>query len=177
MASEQLAHVANGDDPIELRKAKLDHARAEAIKRVTFAQCTEEYVAAKSNEWSNDKHRTSGGQSLVTRAFPVIGNLPVGAIDLPHILRVLEPIWLTKTETASRIRGRIERVLAWATVRKYRQGDNPARWGGHLAELFPKKTKVVKVEHHEGLTPICPPSWPSYVTTRASSPAPLSSRS
>ena len=101
--------------------------------------------------WKNAKHKAQWDATLETYAFPIMGNLPVDAIELPHVLKVLEPIWTTKTETASRLRGRIERILAWATVRKYRKGENPARWTGHLDEMLPAKQKISKARHHPAL--------------------------
>ena len=96
-------------------------------------------------------HRLQWRGSLESYVYPVLGNLPVDAIELPHILKVLEPIWLAKVETAGRVRGRIERVLSWCTIRGYRKGDNPARWRGHLDKLLPARAKVRKVEHHAAL--------------------------
>jgi integrase len=90
-------------------------------------------------------------QHLATYAFPIFGDLPVQAIDLGFVMKVIEPIWATKTETASRLRGRVESILDWAATRGYRKGDNPARWRGHLENLLPKRTKVRRVEHHAAL--------------------------
>jgi integrase len=143
--------VADGLDPIELRKTKRDGAAAKDAKRVTFKEAAERYIKSHEKAWKNPKHRQQWSNTLETYAYPVMGRLPVDAIELPHILRVLEPIWYTKTETASRLRGRVERILAWAIVREYRWGDNPARWSGHLSETLPSKHSIAKAKHHAAL--------------------------
>jgi integrase len=143
-AREFRQQVADGVDPIEARKARRDAARAKEASRVTFEACAEKYIAAHQSEWRDKKHLEQWQSSLATYAFPVLGKMPVDTIDLPHVLRVLEPIWTTKAVTAKRLRGRIERVLAWATVRKYRKGENPARWGGHLEEMLHAKPHEAK---------------------------------
>jgi integrase len=119
---------------------------------MTFRQCAEACIASHEDGWSNPKHRTQWTQSLEDYAYPVLGDLAVDDITTGHVIKTLEPIWKEIPETASRIRGRIERVLAWAAVRGFRSGDNnPARWRGHLAELFPKKGKMRTVEHFAAL--------------------------
>ncbi|MGH8040594.1 MAG: tyrosine-type recombinase/integrase, partial [Rudaea sp.] len=107
--------------------------------------------AAHKSGWKNEKHAAQWTSTLDTYAYPVIGKLPVAAIDTVLVMKVLEPIWTTKTETATRVRGRMESVLDWATVRGYRDGENPARWKGHLDHLLPKRSKVKKVQHHPAL--------------------------
>ncbi len=143
--------VAEGRDPIETRKLELAKAQLEAAKAASFADCAKAYVKAHEAGWKNEKHGKQWTSTLETYAFPAIGHLPVAAIDTGLVLKVVEPIWQTKTETASRLRGRIESVLDWATVRGYRQGDNPARWKGHLEHQLPARNKVRKVEHHAAL--------------------------
>jgi integrase len=118
---------------------------------MTFQQCAEAYVTAHRAGWRNPKHVKQWSNTLATYAGPVIGKLPVDAIDHGLIMRVLQPIWTEKPETASRLRGRIEQVLGWATINGYRSGDNPARWRGHLQHLLPAKTKVRQVKHHAAL--------------------------
>ena len=108
-------------------------AKIEAAKLTSFAQCVEEYLETHESAWKNRKHRDQWRSTLATYAHPIIGKLPVAAVDTALVLKVLRPIWNKKPETASRLRGRIERILAWATVSEYRQGENPARWRGHLA--------------------------------------------
>ena len=118
---------------------------------MTFSQAATAYIAVMESEWSNDKHASQWRNTLSSYAFPVIGNIYVREIDHSHVMRVLEPIWLTKTETAKRLRGRIENVLDWARVRGYRTGENPARWRGHLDMLLPTPGKVQKTKHHPAL--------------------------
>lgn len=140
--------IVQGIDPVEQRKQARALLMAEKATAKTFSQCAEAFIEAKGDEWDNPKHRQQWTNTLKTYAEPHIGQLLVRDITLAHILEVLQPIWKTKTETATRVRGRIEAVLDWATVRGYRQGDNPARWKGHLEQLLPKPSKVSKVEHH-----------------------------
>lgn len=140
--------VEQGVDPIEERRqARSALAAARAATR-TFEDCVTGFMKAKESEWRNPKHRQQWQNTLDTYAGPVMGSLLVGDIELAHVLKVLEPIWKDKTETATRVRGRIEQVLDWATVRGYRKGDNPARWKGHLDQLLAKPRKITQVEHH-----------------------------
>ena len=122
-----------------------------AAATITFRDCAERYIEAHAKGWRNGKHRQQWRNTLETYAYPVIGDLPVAAIDTGLVMQIIEPIWTTKTETASRLRGRIESVLDWATARGYRTGDNPARWRGHLDKLLPTRSKVAPVKHHEAL--------------------------
>jgi integrase len=138
-------------DPIDRRQATRSAMVAAREIALTFEQCATAYIAIKENEWKNAKHGDQWRNTLATYAFPIIGSLLVAHIDQTHILRILEPIWTTKTETASRLRGRIENVLDYATVRGYRKGDNPARWRGHLDKLLATPAKVSKIEHHAAL--------------------------
>jgi integrase len=137
-----------GIDPIDQRQARRATARAQVRRVMTFRQCAEAYIAAHQDSWKNPKHRTQWPNSLAAYVYPVFGDMPVDAVDLDLVVKALEPIWKTKTETASRVRGRIEAVLDWAAVRKFRQGDNPARWRGHLQKLFARKKEGV---HHAAL--------------------------
>jgi integrase len=142
---------ALGQDPVAVRESERQQKAAEAAKSVTFRYCAEAYIAARKAAWKNKKHADQWTATLETYAYPVMGGLPVQAIDVALVHKVLAPIWETKTETASRVRGRIESILDWAKVRGFRQGDNPARWKGHLENLFPKRSKVQRVEHHPAL--------------------------
>lgn len=121
----------------------------------TFKECAEQYIEAHRPRWSNPKHEAQWAATLNTYAYPVIGDQPVAKISnsagTDLVMKVLEPIWHEKTETASRVRGRIESILDWAKVRGYRDGDNPARWRGHLDKLLPPKSKVAPVKHHAAL--------------------------
>jgi hypothetical protein len=142
------AKIKSGVDPIEESrslKSALAAARASAL---TFEQCALAYIAAKEPEWKNAKHGDQWRNTLTTYVYPAIGKLLVRDVGQEHVMQVIEPLWKTKTETATRIRGRIESILDWATVRKYRSGDNPARWKGHLDVLLPSPNKIAKVEHH-----------------------------
>jgi integrase len=143
--------LALGKDPIDERDARRAAERAEAAKLVTFRSAAEKYIAARASGWKNAKHQQQWRNTLKTYAYPVIGNLSVQAIDISHVVKVFEPIWTKKPETASRLRGRIESILDWCTVRKYRQGENPARWRGHLSHILPARSKVRQVQHHAAL--------------------------
>ncbi len=140
-----------GIDPIEARRATRTRERLGAAKMVTFKQCAESYIKAHRAGWRNTKHAAQWEATLATYAEPIIGALPVQAIDTALVLRVLEPIWETKPETAGRLRGRIEVILDRAKVLKQREGENPARWRGHLDKLLPRRSKVRAVEHHAAL--------------------------
>lgn len=140
-----------GADPLEAREAEKAKAEAEEARGMTFTECAEAYIAAHEATWRNPKHRQQWRNTLKTYAEPVFGELAVASVDLAMVMRVLEPIWSEKPETASRLRGRIEQVIDWAAVRGYRQGENPARWRGHLDKLLPARGKVRKVEHHAAL--------------------------
>jgi integrase len=141
----------DGIDPIEARSTQRDQKKLEAAKAMTFDACAAAYIDAHKTGWQNAKHREQWRSTLNTYASPVFGSLPVQAIDVGLLMKALEPIWQTKPETASRLRGRIEAVLDWATVRGYRKGENPARWRGHLDKLLPAPSKVRRVEHHAAL--------------------------
>lgn len=140
--------IFGGVDPIRARKEARSAVAAASARARTFDQCVQAYLKAKSSEWKNAKHRAQWSSTLDLYASPVLGKMLVTDIDLSHVLTVLEPVWTTKTETASRLRGRIETVLDWATVRKYRTGENPARWRGHLDQLLARPRKIKKVKHH-----------------------------
>ena len=142
---------AEGIDPIDARKTVRDQARLDSAKAITFKKASAEYIGAHRAGWRNAKHAAQWSATLATYAEPIIGDLSVQAIDTGLVLKVLEPIWTAKPETASRLRGRMESVLDWAKVRGYRQGENPARWRGHLDKLLPARSKVRRVEHHPAL--------------------------
>lgn len=143
--------LADGVDPIDAKRDAQQQARMEASSRRTFASCAAAYVKAHEAGWKNAKHAAQWTATLETYAFPVLGEMLVCDVETAHVLRLLEPVWRTKAETASRLRGRIENILDWATVQKYRSGDNPARWRGHLDKLLPARSKVQKVQHHPAL--------------------------
>jgi integrase len=141
----------DGIDPIDARRAERARQRLEAAKAITFRQCAEAYINAHRAGWRNGKHAGQWGATLSNYAYPIIGGLPVQAVDTALVLKVLEPIWATKPETASRLRGRLENVLDFAKVRDYRSDENPARWRGHLGKLLPARSKVRQVQHHSAL--------------------------
>ena len=148
-ANKRLAR--DGGDPLaEKRKAR---------DVLTFGQAVDRYLEHKLSEFRNDKHRKQWRSTLDTYAAPVLGARPVAEIETRDVLRVLQPIWSDKTETASRLRGRIEAVLSWATVAGHRAGDNPARWGGNLSELLAKPGKVAKATNHAALSLADAPRW------------------
>ncbi|WP_386684569.1 tyrosine-type recombinase/integrase [Loktanella sp. R86503] len=119
---------------------------------MTFSAATSRFLTStRAQEFKNEKHAGQWWSTLKTYAFPVIGETPVDQVDRNHILQILEPIWQTKTETATRLRGRIENILAWATVSGYRAGDNPATWKGNLQQLLPTPSKISKTTHHGAL--------------------------
>ena len=153
-ARKKRQQILDGIDPFtakqQLRREELDRLAAEK-QATTFRQCAEQCIADHEDGWKNPKHRAQWRATLKTYAYPVLGDLAVDDVVTGHVIKVLEPIWKEKPETANRVRGRIERVLGWATVRGYRSGDNPARWRGHLAELFPAKGKLGKVKHLSAL--------------------------
>jgi integrase len=147
--------LASGIDPIDHRdaerQAELQAAALEAALAIPFKECAEQYIAGHKKSWSNPKHRQQWENTLKTYAYPVIGDLAARYVTTSHIVSILEPIWESKTETASRLRGRIESVLDWTKVRGYREGENPARWRGHLDQILPKPSKVQAVRHHPAL--------------------------
>jgi integrase len=150
-ARDARAAIRDGIDPIEAGR----QARRSLIEKVqtgmSFRQAAEAFVSAHSSSWKNEKHRDQWTSTLRVYAYPVLADVDVSGIELAHILRVLEPIWLTKTETAKRVRGRLERVLDWAAARDLRSGPNPARWRGHLDKLLANPSKVRRVMHHRAL--------------------------
>jgi integrase len=155
--ARQRAHAAqrrlklDGIDPVLDRREKKAERALAAAKAMSFEDAAKAFHAQHEAKWKNAKHSAQFLSTLRAYVFPTFGRLPVGAIDTGLVLQALEPIWQTKTETASRVRGRIESVLDWASVRGYRSGDNPARWKGHLEEVLPARGQIAKVEHHPAL--------------------------
>jgi integrase len=140
-----------GIDPIDARRSARIAAALDLAKSLTFTDCAEQYIGAHRAGWRNAKHAAQWRTTVATYAEPVIGALSVQTIDTALVMKILEPLWSTKPETAARLRGRIEAVLDWATARGYRQGENPARWRGHLDKLLPARSKMRKVKHHAAL--------------------------
>lgn len=150
-ARQARQQVEQGIDPIEARRGLRSALKANTAAARTFRECSVAYIDAMAPEWRNPKHLQQWTNTLAQYADPVIGEMLVRDVQLAHVMRIIEPIWRTKTETAKRLRGRLEAVLDWATVRGYRTGDNPARWRGHLDKLLPAPNKVAKREHHEAV--------------------------
>lgn len=150
-AAEARKLKAMGTDPINARVSIRTQERLMEAKSVTFRYCADNFIKDRKGGWKNAKHAAQWEATLSTHAMPILGHLPVQSIDVGMIHKVLQPIWSKKTETASRVRGRIEAILDWAAVRDFRTGENPARWKGHLENLFPARSKVQKVEHHSAL--------------------------
>jgi integrase len=141
----------DGIDPLVAKRAARSQALIEAAKGITFDAACAAFIAANEAGWRNAKHRWQWSRSLEMYASPIIGRLPVAAIDTGLLMQVIEPIWSEMPETASRLRGRIERVLDWAKARGYRSGDNPARWKGGIQLMLPAPTKVRRVEHYAAM--------------------------
>jgi hypothetical protein len=151
LASKYRQLRRQGIDPIETRQKAKAEAALNIAKTITFAKCAQDYIKAHQAGWRNAKHVQQWENTLAAYAEPVFGSLSVQAIDTALVLKAIEPIWATKPEMASRVRGRIESILDWAKARGYREGENPARWRGHLNHLLPARSKVRKVLHHAAL--------------------------
>jgi integrase len=143
--------LLDGRDPIEARTAKRARQRLEAMRELKFKDFAAQHHAAQQAGWQSEKHRHDWMFSIETYAYPVLGELPVASIDTALVMKCLEPIWRVKPQTAKRVRARVESVLNFATVSGFRQGDNPARWRGHLDNLLPAPGKVRKVRHYAAL--------------------------
>lgn len=154
-AGNLAALVRSGVDPIDDRRQKtvkaLEVAKQALAKEQTFEMVATEYIASHRASWKNSKHADQWTNTLQTFAYPIIGKLPVGEVSTENVLSILKPIWTTKTETATRVRSRIELVLSYAKAMKLRTGENPAVWRGHLDALLPKPTKLKNVRHHPAL--------------------------
>jgi hypothetical protein len=153
-ARELHAVVREGRDPLterEAEKAKRDADAAKAAAAMTFADVADMYIAAHEASWRNPKHRQQWHNTLRGYVLPAIGELPVGGVDTGAVVKIIEPLWREKTETAARLRGRIESILDYAKARGWREGENPARWRGHLSNLLPGRSKVQRVAHHPAL--------------------------
>ncbi|MDR0564943.1 MAG: tyrosine-type recombinase/integrase [Azoarcus sp.] len=148
------ALLAQGTDPLQALRstsAMQGQVANPASGNKTFDECASEYIAAHKGAWRDDRHAAQWANSIKTYASPYFGKMPVSRITTPIVLQALVAIWNTKTETASRLRGRIERVLSFATVRGYRRGENPARWDGHLQELLPRPSRIKRVRHYPSM--------------------------
>jgi integrase len=151
LASALRLKVKAGTDPLEEREREATEALATAqaaqIASITFKAVAEAYITTNEGSWRNDKHRQQWRNTLASYVYPVVGDLPVADVGTAHVLNILEPIWKDKPETASRIRGRIETVLDAAKARGYRDGENPARWRGHIAQILPARSRLTRGHH------------------------------
>ncbi len=159
-----------GIDPIEsaLEIKKQEEAKRQADKlndeknQAIFSKIAHEYIESKKAEWKNAKHHQQWTNTLTTYAFPTIGKMPVADIQTEHVLAILKPIWSSKTETATRVRTRLEAVLSYAEAHNWRTGGNPARWRGHLSAILPSPQKLKNRKHHSAL-PYC--ELPKFMAT------------
>ena len=150
-------------DPIEAKKEERARRQLEAVRAMTFKDCAESYIKSHSDGWGSAEHARQWTRSLEVYVYPIFGSLSVQAVDTAFVLKAIEPIWAIKTETATRVRARIEAILDWATAREYRDGENPARWRGHLIRLLPAPSRF----EPSAITPpyhmtILAPSWPFF---------------
>jgi integrase len=147
--------VREGRDPLAEREAEKAKAQADAAKAkaaaMTFGEVADRYIAAHEAGWRNPKHHQQWRSTLRDYVLPALGDLPVGSVDTGAVMKIIEPLWREKTETASRVRGRIERILDYARARGWRDGENAARWRGHLDQMLPKRSKIRRIEHHAAL--------------------------
>jgi len=150
-ARQQRVLRLDGANPIDARRHEKDAARVAEAKATTFRQCAERYIASHQAAWKSHKSLTAWEHTLNAFAYPIIGGLPVAAVDTDLVMKVLEPIWTRTPETASRLRGRLEAVLNYAHVKGQRACENPARWKGQLDQLLPARQKVAKTIHHPAL--------------------------
>src|SRR6478735_2529213 len=143
--------LVEGVDPLDHRRASRQQALMAAAREMTFRECAERYIAAHETGWRNAVHRKQWRATLVADVYPMIGELAVASVDTTLVVKVLEAVWTTKPQTAWRVRGRIESILDWAKARGHREGENPARWRGHLDHLLPHPSRVARVKHHASL--------------------------
>jgi integrase len=153
------AKITQGIDPIADGRAARSKLIADKASAITFSQAATQYIETHEDGWKNAKHAQQWRNTIQLYANPLIGQMLVRDIGSPQVLAVLEPIWRTKTETASRLRGRMESILDWATARGYRTDSNPARWKGHLDMLLPTPGKITKIDHHRALPYAALPSF------------------
>lgn len=160
LAREMVTEIVAGGDPLQARRERREAIRRAEVRRTSFDDAFEAYYQQKlEGELANEKHKAQWRATLQTYASPVIGGAPVADVSLDNVLKILQPIWSEKTETASRLRGRIEAVLDWARVNGLRDGENPARWKGNLDKILPSPSRVKKEENHPAVALEDAPSW------------------
>jgi integrase len=150
-ATECRRQLLDGIDPIDARNAQRQQQQLTAAREVSFEDDAKAYIDAHKAGWKNKKHADQWISTLTAYVYPAFGKLPARLIDTPLVVKALQPIWTTKPETAARVRGRIESILDWAKAIGHRDGENPARWRGHLENLLPRREKVRKVKHHPAM--------------------------
>lgn len=170
-ALEARKQLIEGQNPLVIKKQRQTAAALERAKMMTFDQCCKSYIDAHKASWKSQKHHDQWTNTLATYASPIIGKLPVAEIDTALVVKCLSPIWQDKTETASRLRGRIESVLGWATTSGYRTGENPARWRGHLENLLATISKNTRTKNHPSLHWQCIGEFMKALRTREGSAA------
>ena len=174
LASDLRRLVKQGTDPLlqreELAAQEAAATQAAAIAGITFRASAETYIAAHEGSWRNDKHRQQWRNTLATYVYPKIGHIAVAEIDTAHIMAVIEPIWRSKPETASRVRGRLESILDAARARGHRTGENPARWRGHVAEMLPAPARLTR-GHHKAMPYAALPAFMIKLQSRAATAA------
>jgi integrase len=151
LAIECRQKLQQGIDPLEAKRKKRQSMLLEQSRKITFKDAAERYISSKKPEWKNEKHAHQWSSSLASYAYPVFGNLSVSDLDTDLVLKAIEPIWISKAETASRVRQRIKTVWDWARARNYVKGENPAVLHGHLDKILAKTAKVKRVKHHAAL--------------------------
>ena len=150
-AAAQRLLLVDKIDPLKKREAENSAKEIEAARSITFERCAKAYIDSHAAGWRNAKHAQQWTNTLAAYVYPTFGSVAVADVDVAMIMKALEPIWAAKPETAGRVRGRIEAVLDWAKARGFREGENPARWRGHLSNLLPARTNVRAVKHHVAL--------------------------
>ena len=169
LAAALRIRVKAGVDPLSERLEAIAAAAAAAqmskVAGITFKTVAEVHIAANEGSWRNPKHRQQWGNTLASYVYPVIGDLPVAEVATAHVLQILEPIWNEKPETASRVRGRIETILNSAKARGYRDGENPARWRGHVEQILPARTRPSR-GHHKAMSYADIPAFIGALRTR-----------
>jgi integrase len=151
-ASTSKEMIVNGLDPVEEKNAIKRALITSQLSQITFDIAARDYIKMKAKEFRNPRQEQQWTNSLATYASPHIGSMPVSEIELSHIKSVLDPIWETKTDTATRVRSRLENILGWCAIHGYRKNENPARWSGYLDEIYPSFSKVKKRKHHSSLS-------------------------
>jgi integrase len=154
-ATKMRQQVRDGIDPLTERDATAAKQKAEAARTkasaITFRDVADRYLAGHETSWRSRKHRQQWAHTLKDYVFPTIGDLPIAEVGTGHVMQILEPLWREKTETAARLRGRIENILAYGTARGWRSGPNPAEWRNHLVNLLPARNKIARVQHHRAI--------------------------